>query len=133
MKAITKFECHEIDDQTEPYRVVLWRVPPGPREDARIAERFDEKSIDVPKSFGSIWFQLWTWEGGSVAQATFAADADAVRCDTITVHPTYRLRGIATRLYEAASESFQGPVVPSENQTPDAVAFWRGRKQILHP
>lgn len=87
----------------------------------------------MPKSFGAIWFDVSTWQGGFVAQATFAADADAVRCDTITVNPAHRRKGVATSLYEIASEMFQGPVVPSDNQTAEAEAFWGGRTEILHP
>jgi hypothetical protein len=133
VKPITKLEMYEIDDPAEPYRVVMWCLPPGPPEDPRIGERFPEGSIEVPKSFGAIWFDVSTWQGGFVAQATFAADADAVRCDTITVNEAHRMKGVATQLYETASGVFQGPVIPSDNQTPDAVAFWGGRTQILRP
>lgn len=133
VKPITEVELYEIDDPAKPYRVVMWCVPPGPPEDVRIGERFPEGSIEVPKSFGAIWFDVSTRQGGFVAQATFAADADAVRCDTITVSEAHRKKGVATSLYEIASDMFQGPVIPSDNQTSDAVGFCGGRTQILHP
>lgn len=133
VKAITEVELYEIDDPAAPYRVVMWCLPPGPPEDVRLGERFPEGSITVPKSFGAIWFDVSTRQGDWVAQATFAADADAVRCDTITVNAAHRRNGIATSLYETASEMFQGPVIPADIQTPDAKAFWGGRTQILHP
>ena len=41
------------------------------------------------------------------------------------VKPEYRRMGVATAMYDSAMEHFDGEVVPSHYQTPDAKAFWK--------
>jgi len=53
-----------------------------------------------------------------------------VRCDLIAVQEPHRRKGIATVVYELASEIFDAPVVPATVQSDDARAFWAGRTEI---
>lgn len=91
----------------------------------------DERTIDVPRTSGSIWF--WVFLNGDpihIATATFAADDLVVRCDAIHVAKLHRRKGIATKLYRLASSIFQAKIVPSDVLQEDGIRFWRGRSAI---
>jgi GNAT superfamily N-acetyltransferase len=109
------------------FEVIL--VPPNSLEMGFGGEDLDSRSIDVPKSNGSIWFRVYTLEIEKVfvAHATFAASAETVQCDTISVMEKYRRQGVATVLYDLAAEVFEGEVVPSNNLTEEAIRFWENR------
>jgi hypothetical protein len=59
-----------------------------------------------------------------VANATFAASKTSVKSDTIEVIKPYRRKGIASLLYDLASETFELPNKPSNILSDDAKAFW---------
>jgi len=128
----TKNEIEQFEGEVLPgflFKVV--KIPPGLASTHPARERCDDRSIHVPKSAGSVWIEVWTSTGASLAaSATFAADAEAVRCDTVDVMPDYRRLGIATVLYRLASELFEAPVVPSETLSEDARLFWGRRTSI---
>lgn len=107
-------------------------VPPGLPTDHIARHEADDRSIAVPKEFGSLWFQVIDRNTGApIANATFAADAVAARCDTIEVTNEYRRQGIASEIYRHVSVIFAAPVVPSDCLSDDARAFWNGRDQII--
>lgn len=86
----------------------------------------------MPNTSGSLWCRVHAGDTESViAQATFAADGVAVRCDTIDVDAQHRCRGIANALYRFAACAFEAPVVPSDTVLDGGVAFWRGRTSIV--
>ena len=45
----------------------------------------------------------------------------------VKVHPQFRRKGIATKMYDAAEKKFSKPMVPSENLSEDAKHFWKNR------
>lgn len=96
----------------------------------RVRDRFDDRTIAVPKAPGSVWFEVWDPQNALAAHVTFAAEGQSVRCDGIEVEQPHRRKGIATALYQLASEIFAGPVVPAQVQTIEAKMFWNGRSQI---
>jgi hypothetical protein len=116
----------------ERYDAMVTEVPSGldPNDPAR--ERFDDRSIDVPHDNGSVWIEVRDPEKGElVAIAVFGADAKVVRCDTVEVTLHYRRKGVATALYRLASSLFKAPVVPTDNLSADAVAFWGQQSEIV--
>jgi hypothetical protein len=103
--------------------------PPG-ETDARIRDRFDSRTIELPKELGSIWFEVFDPAGAWAATATFAGGEGVVRCDLIEVERPHRRQGIATVVYMLASRIFDAPVVPASVRSDDAVTFWAGRTEI---
>lgn len=92
----------------------------------------DDRSIDVPKSSGSIWFRVFfdedtTW----IASAIFAADDEFARCDDVNVDPGHQRRGIATFLYALASIIFEARVIRSDSILKDGEKLWEG-KDFFH-
>ncbi len=47
------------------------------------------------------------------------------------VHPDHRRRGIATAMYDYATELDGRPMVPSDSPSDDAAAFWRARRAAV--
>lgn len=125
-------EPEELEGEILPsfvFKVV--KIPAGLADTDPIRERYDDRSIEVPKSAGSIWVEVRTSTDASLAAwATFAADDREVRCDTVDVMPDYRRLGIANALYQLASELFEAPVVPSDTLSEDARLFWGARRVI---
>ena len=110
------------------------RVPSGLDMQDALRGSYDDRSIDVAKTMGSIWF--YVKDGASdamVATAVFAADELVVRCDTVEVKPAYQKSGVARAIYQIASREFVAPVVPSAVLSPDAVRFWGVKTQIIWP
>lgn len=111
--------------------VTISRIPLGLETQNRIREAYDDRSIHVDNTTGSIWFHVEVRSTREVtAIAVFAADSLVVRCDTIEVMPKYRRRGVATALYRIASREFAAPVVPSGVLSSEASAFWGENTQI---
>lgn len=134
-KAIIDIEQHTYTapDGDCPYRVEAYCIPPGPTADVRVRDRFDNRTIELPKDLGSIWFEVFDRSGGWAGSATFAGGDGAVQCDLIQIEPAHRCKGIATLLYQIASSTFEAPVIPSITQSDEAKAFWAGRSQISFP
>ncbi len=132
-KAIIDIEQHTYTDEDWPYRIEVYCIPPGPTANVRVRDRFDNRMIDLPMDFGSIWFEVFDPSGGWAGSATFAGGDGAVQCDLIQIEPAHRCRGIATILYQIASSTFEAPVIPSATQSYEAKAFWAGRSQISYP
>lgn len=110
------------------YVVKIAFVPYGLPDDHAWRGLYDDRLIAVPAMAGSVWMTLFTAEDQRCAgAATFAADALAVRCDTITIGLPFRRRGLASRLYELAGSLFEASVVPGALLSADAIAFWRAR------
>lgn len=115
------------------YQVTVTELPPDLTSTHPLTGILDPRSIKVPKTAGSIHLLLETQDRKhTVATAVFAAVEDVVRCDSIDVMPDYRRQGVATGLYRLASRIFRAPVVPTDNQTEDAKAFWGIKKRISH-
>lgn len=113
------------------YAAFITLVPAGLDTQDPLRERHDDRSIAVDKTMGSVWIDVVDYVGGAmVATAVFAADAQAVRCDTVDVMPLYRRKGVATALYKIASRSFAAAVVPTDNLSEDAKRFWGTRSRI---
>lgn len=127
---ITEFQQFTYTLPGWPYRAEAYCVPPCLPATHRVRQRFDDRSIPLPKVLGSVWFEVWEPGGGLVAQATFAGGAATVQCDGIDVDADHRRKGIATAVYNIASSIFAAPVVPAAVQTADAKVFWNGRSQI---
>ena len=66
--------------------------------------------------------------GIHVGHAEFASDdpdgEEGFYAISVGVEPEYRRMGVATAMYDAATEKF-GEIIPSEHQTDDARAFWQ--------
>lgn len=106
-------------------------VPPDVDAQDRLRERYDDRSIAVAKTMGSVWIDVVDRAtGGHAATAVFAADALVVRCDTVDVMQDYREKGVANAMYKIASRIFAAAVVPSDNLSPAAERFWRYRTRI---
>ena len=113
------------------FKVVVVKVPPGLPLDHRCRELYDDRSVRVPCEAGTIWCTVQAPDGADgVACATFAADSESVRCDTIDVTPEYRRKGIANALYDLASSVFGAAVIPSDLLTDDGRRFWGTRTKI---
>ena len=67
-------------------------------------------------------------DGKFAGSAEFASDDPEGRYGfyavDVSVLPQYRRMGVATAMYDAATEKF-GEIIPSEHQTDDARAFWQ--------
>jgi hypothetical protein len=129
-KAITQVQrwSGPID---EVFELVAMEVPPGLARDDPHRSIFDDRSIEVPKSHGSLWCDVQLKSDGSfVGKAVFAADDEVARCDTVDVMPEYRRRGLAAALYQLAADIFEVPVVPTDLRSDDAIAFWGERTEI---
>lgn len=110
------------------YAVEIAFVPYGLPDDHALRGLYDDRSIAVSAMAGSLWMTLFTADDQRcVGAATFAADASAVRCDSIIIGLRFRRRGLASCLYELAGSLFEAPVVPGALLTGDAIAFWRAR------
>jgi hypothetical protein len=91
----------------------------------------DDRSISVANTSGSLWFRIYPKGSETpIAIATFAADADVVRCDSINVDEAHRRRGIANHAFWLAACFFEAPVVPSSTQLSGGQLFWHGRTSI---
>lgn len=110
------------------YQVEIAFVPPGLPDDHPLRGRYDDRSISVPASAGSLWMTLVTSEERHFAGAAiFAADEAIVRCDTIEIVGRFRRRGLASCLYELAAIFTKAPIAPGALLSADAIAFWRAR------
>ena len=115
------------------YQATVTELPPGVTHTHPLTDILDPRAITVPNTAGAIHILIETQDRKHiVATAVFAADEDVVRCDSIDVMPDFRRQGVATGLYKLASRIFRAPVVPSDNQTEDAKAFWGIKKKISH-
>jgi hypothetical protein len=113
--------------------VVMRLVPCNLPTQREVRELCDDRTIVVPLSSGSIWFDVFdTPSRDSIAQAVFAADDDLVRCDSIYVAEGHEERGIADRLHRLASRVFDAPVVPDEYLTEEEQRFWGDRTSIMY-
>lgn len=111
---------------TENFRVEIAQVPQGCDFRAAVWE-CDDRSICLPNTSGSLWMRVFELQSESpIAVATFAADDQVVRCDTIEVEDDYLRKGIATALYVKASCIFGAPVIPSDDLSEDGQSFWAG-------
>ncbi|WBO24320.1 hypothetical protein [Sphingomonas abietis] len=116
------------------YAAIVTLVPTGLDTQDPLRERHDDRSIDIDNTMGSVWIDVVDPENDAVvATAVFAADAQAVRCDTVDVMLPYREKGVATALYRIASRVFDAPVVPSGLLSDEAQLFWGVKTQIRWP
>jgi len=53
---------------------------------------------------------------------------DCYMADDVFVNPDFRRLGIATVMYDFARNNLDVPIKPSDTQTDDGSAFWRGKK-----
>lgn len=112
----------------------ITRIPFGLSSRDDLREAYDDRSMDVAITMGSLWFHVEDAQTGAlVATAVFGADGQVVRCDTIDVMKNYLRRGVGTAIYKIASREFAAPVVPSALQSAEARAFWGTRSQITYP
>lgn len=131
-QAITEYETYTLEDPDRPgITILVAAVPDGLLRTDVARHQFDDRSMGVPHGMGSIWFIVTGPSEVIIAQATFGGDAGKVRCCTITVEPAFRRQGIATLLYLLATDKFAAPVVPSNDRTADAIAYWGHRVEIL--
>jgi GNAT superfamily N-acetyltransferase len=108
-------------------------VPFGLSSDDQWRQVLDDRSIAVPKTYGSMSVRIYKCDGREfAAEAVFAADEAGVQCDNVEVLPSHQRKGIATWMYGIASETFGAPVIPSATRSADSLAFWGGRKMINH-
>jgi ribosomal protein S18 acetylase RimI-like enzyme len=74
-------------------------------------------------------------DGNVVGSAEFASDDpdgnSGFYAIDVGVNPKYRRTGVATAMYDAATEKF-GEIIPSEHQTDDARAFWNTYGREIH-
>jgi hypothetical protein len=123
-------------DLTDPprYLFLLVALPPNTGCSHSYDSSFDDRSVDLPKSWGTIWFRVRdTTCGGHIGHATFAASPLSVICDTIHIDDDHRRRGIATQLYDLAEKVFAVPAVPSHILSDEAEAFWAKRNLRKDP
>lgn len=120
--------CGDLSDD---YRFEAAAIPAG-LSHREAPWECDDRSVDVVNTSGSLWVRVFCDEQDTpIAVATFAADDEVVRCDTIDVNVEHRCRGIANALYHLAACLFEAPVVPSGNLLDGGEAFWRGRTSIV--
>jgi hypothetical protein len=127
-KKIEKIEGYELTDTPVGYRVKIITVPVNLPTDHRIRCPYDDRSIIVPNTHGSIWMEVYE-EGNDIyiAHGDFAATEESVMCATVEVNQHHRRKGIATVLYDLAEKLFEQHVVPSPGHSEDAQAFWAAR------
>lgn len=120
-------------DLPDGFFAVVTLVEPELPSDSVWRHECDDRSVAVPKSHGTVSFEIFTTDSSEfVGHGVFAADHLAVQCDTIDVQIPFRRKGIASWMYLRASEVFAAPVHPSSILSHDALAFWGGRKAIFH-
>lgn len=125
MRIITKSSIVQCN-LTANFGVQIARVPKGYDFRSTFWE-CDDRSIQVANTSGSVWMKVFEPHNKSpIAWATFAADHQVVRCDTIEVEYQHRRKGIATALYVIASCIFEAPVIPSDDLSQDSRLFWAG-------
>ncbi|MEL7831333.1 hypothetical protein AAG604_04145 [Citromicrobium bathyomarinum] len=116
------------------YAAIVTLIPAGLDSQDPLRESHDDRSIDIDKTMGSVWIDVVNpADDAMIAMAVFAADAQAVRCDTVNVMPPYRKKAVATALYKIASRVFDAPVVPSGLLSDEAQMFWGVKTQIRWP
>ena len=130
MPPIISPETFDVTPQDLPgYRFACVALPPNTATSHALGHDFDDRSIEVPKDWGSLWVQILDDAGNYLGgAATFAASEKSVMCDTIEVPEGHRFKGIATRLYDLAELVFEVPAEPSPTLSPEAVAFWEKRR-----
>jgi hypothetical protein len=114
------------------YCMRITEVPAGLPVEHDYRELFDENTIGVPRTMGSVWFHVYGAPAFTSCDglAVFAADLTSVQCDNIEVEPTHRNKGLATAMYKIASYIFDAPVVPSSTQLFGGQLFWARKTQI---
>jgi hypothetical protein len=111
------------------YRFPCVVLPPNTGVSHPLGHDHDDRGIEVPKDWGSLWVQILDEDGNYLGgAATFAASEKSVMCDTIDVPMKHRCKGIATYLYDLAEEVFGVPADPSTLLSPEAEAFWAKRR-----
>ena len=128
---VTKFETVRIAFPGRPdLKIHISAVPPDLSTNHFARDFADDRSICVPKTSGSVWFNVFmVGSGNPIASAVFACDSSVVRCDTVEVVPDCQRQGIASALYHQASAIFDAPNAPSDNLTSDGHAFWNARSR----
>ncbi|HCW48603.1 hypothetical protein NI454_10110 [Brevundimonas diminuta] len=130
-KPITEYETYTLEDPDRPgVEILVAEVPDGLSTTHEARHQYDDRSVAVPHGMGSIWFTVIGPRQVVMAHATFGGDQGKVQCCTIEVEPAFRKQGLATLLYLLASDTFAAPVIPSDNRTAHAIAFWNGRTEI---
>jgi GNAT superfamily N-acetyltransferase len=64
-----------------------------------------------------------------IGYARFVRDGDTHHASFVTVHPDWRRKKVASRMYDAI-EAKVGKIVPASTQSDDAIAFWKDRCSI---
>lgn len=130
-KPITEYETYTLEDPDRPgVEILVAEVPDGLSTTHEARHQYDDRSVAVPHGMGSIWFTVIGPRQVVMVHATFGGDQGKVQCCTIEVEPAFRKQGLATLLYLLASDTFAAPVIPSDNRTAHAIAFWNGRTEI---
>jgi GNAT superfamily N-acetyltransferase len=115
----------------ERFKLVATEVPAGLATEDPHRSLYDDRTIEIPSSNGSLWCDVERADGAAfVGKAVFAADAEVARCDTVDIMPQYRRQGLAAALYQLAADIFETYVVPTNLRSNDAIAFWGGRTEI---
>ena len=105
-------------------------IPSSSSNDHELCRLNDDRTVDVPKSNGTLWFNV-NLETKPVAHAVFGAGDIHVRCDSVDVEKAHQSKGLATEMYDRASRFFGMDVVPSDNLSVEAERFWEARQQSL--
>ncbi len=125
---ITNFEQKMLTNQEYPdYQFELTLVPPNIDENDIIRHTiFDDRSIDVDCSYGSVWLRVTLRSDPSkfVAQATFGVSSTSVVCDLVEVAEEYRLKGLGRYIYRLVEDLLKMQIKPSNNLLDDGRAFW---------
>ncbi len=92
---------------------------------------FDDRALDVPTEYGSIWVRVYQRGKNTafVAHAEFGVGTTSVICDCVEVEKEYRRNNIATKIYDVVEAIADAAVQRSATQTSDAENFWRYREQ----
>lgn len=130
MPPITSPEQDVVVLQNLPgYRFAVTALPAATGTTHPLGYDFDDRSIDVPNEWGSLWIRILDNAGNDLGGgATFAATERSVMCDTIDVPEEHRRKGIATSLYDLAEHVFGLVTEPSPILSEDAKAFWDKRR-----
>lgn len=130
MPAVTAPKTFDLTPPDLPgYRFSCVVLPPNTGTSHSLGHDHDDRGIEVPKDWGSLWVQILDEDGNYLSgAATFAASEKSVMCDTIEVPEEHRRKGIATYLYDRAEEVFGVPAEPSPILSPEAEAFWKKRR-----
>lgn len=103
-------------------------VPPGLPSSHNLRAIFDDRTIAVLKSEGTLWLN-GTVRGHHIAHAYFGVGSTQICCDTVDVHLNYRRKGLATAMYDFAEDLVARPAVQSEVfLSTDAPRFWDKRR-----